>query len=89
MLVLSRKQGERISIGSGIELVVLRIAGNRVRIGVSAPAEVPVHRHEVAQHFERGPIHEIPMASEAPEIPQATFAATGVTKLDTGSMHQA
>ena len=46
MLVLSRKKGERIVIGSGIEVVVLSVTGNRVRLGVAAPREVPVHRED-------------------------------------------
>ena len=52
MLVLSRKIGERILIGSGIQVVVLTSQGNRVRLGVEAPSEIPVHREEVAQRLE-------------------------------------
>ena len=44
MLVLSRKLGEQIRIGSGIEITVLKIHGGRVQIGVQAPREVPVRR---------------------------------------------
>ena len=47
MLVLSRKAGEKIVIGSGIEIIVTEICGNHVRIGVRAPSEVPIHREEV------------------------------------------
>ena len=52
MLVLSRKQGERIIIGSGIEVTVLSVVGNRVRLGVVAPREVPIHRQEVARRLQ-------------------------------------
>ena len=47
MLVLSRKQGEVITIGNGVTVTVLAVRGDRVKIGVQAPAEVPVHRQEI------------------------------------------
>lgn len=47
MLVLTRKPKERIIIGEGIEIVVLEIHGNRVRLGFRCPPEIPVHRAEV------------------------------------------
>ena len=56
MLVLSRKKDERIFIGEGperIELVVVEIRGDKVRLGVEAPRHVPVHREEVARAIER------------------------------------
>ena len=47
MLVLSRKLGEAIIIGDGIRVTVLDTGGGRVKLGVVAPAEVPVHRQEI------------------------------------------
>lgn len=44
MLVLSRKSGGEISISGGITITVLKITGNRVRLGVVAPAEMPIRR---------------------------------------------
>ncbi len=44
MLVLSRKLGERISIGKSVEIVVLKVMGNRVRLGIVAPTDVPICR---------------------------------------------
>lgn len=49
MLVLARKIGERIIIDGNIELVVVQIRGKRVRLGVSAPREVPIHRGEARE----------------------------------------
>jgi carbon storage regulator len=49
MLVLSRKVNESIMIGDDVEIVVLSIRGDQVRIGVAAPIEVVVDRHEVAE----------------------------------------
>jgi len=47
MLVLSRKKNESIVINNDITVVVVEIRGDKVRLGVEAPKEVPVHRREV------------------------------------------
>jgi carbon storage regulator len=47
MLVLSRKRGEAIVIGNRITLTVLEVRGDRVKLGFTGPAEVPIHREEV------------------------------------------
>ena len=47
MLILSRKRGEVVTIGNGITIMVLAVHGERVKIGIAAPAEVPVHRQEL------------------------------------------
>ena len=47
MLVLSRKLNESIVINENIVVTVLNIQGDRVRIGIDAPGEIPVHRQEV------------------------------------------
>lgn len=47
MLVLTRKMGETIQIGDDVQLTVLRIKGNTVRIGIEAPANVRVRRGEI------------------------------------------
>lgn len=47
MLVLSRKKNESIVINNDITIVVVEIRGDKVRLGVEAPKEVPVHRLEV------------------------------------------
>ena len=54
MLVLSRKHGEAIVIGNGITVTVLAVDGDRVKLGIVAPAEVPVHREEVYQRIGNG-----------------------------------
>lgn len=48
MLVLTRKLDERISIGHDVEVVVLKVLGNRVGLGIMAPAEVPIRRDNIA-----------------------------------------
>lgn len=47
MLVLSRKQDEKIMIGDSITLMVISIQGDKVRLGIEAPKEVSIHREEV------------------------------------------
>ena len=47
MLVLSRKKNESIVINNEITIVVVEIRGDKVRLGVEAPKEVPVHRREI------------------------------------------
>ena len=53
MLVLSRKKNESIVINNDITIVVVDIRGNKVRLGVDAPKEVPVHRQEVFNAIQR------------------------------------
>lgn len=47
MLVLSRKKNETITIGDNIIITVVELRGDKCRIGISAPKDVPVHRTEV------------------------------------------
>ena len=47
MLVLSRQKDQTIMIGDNIEITVVDIRGDKVRIGITAPAKIPVHRKEV------------------------------------------
>lgn len=47
MLALSRKVNESIMIGNDIELVILEVKGDQVKIGISAPKSVPIYRKEV------------------------------------------
>ncbi len=47
MLVLARKKGERVMVGRNVEVVVLEVHRNRVKLGISGPDNVPIHRKEV------------------------------------------
>ncbi len=50
MLILTRRAGETVMIGSDVTITVLGVKGNQVRIGINAPKDVAVHREEI---FER------------------------------------
>jgi carbon storage regulator len=52
MLVLTRKQGQSILIGDGIEVQVLSVAGEKVHLGITAPRDVAIFRNEVYDRIE-------------------------------------
>ena len=51
MLALTRKRGESIIVGDNIEVVVLSIAGEQVRLGIIAPKSISVHRKEIFEQI--------------------------------------
>lgn len=53
MLILTRRAGETLVIGDGIEITVLGTKGNQVRLGVKAPRDVPVHRAEIYERIQQ------------------------------------
>ena len=53
MLVLSRQRDQTIMIGDDIEITVVDIRGDKVRLGINAPPEIPVHRKEVYEAIKR------------------------------------
>ena len=53
MLILTRRVGETLMIGDQVSVTVLGVKGNQVRIGVNAPKEVSVHRHEVYEAIQK------------------------------------
>jgi carbon storage regulator len=52
VLVLSRKRNERIMIGDNVEVTVIEIRGDRVKLGFIGPHEIPIHRQEVFERLE-------------------------------------
>jgi carbon storage regulator len=53
MLVLSRKKDESIMIGDEVEITIVDVRGDKVRLGITAPKSIPVHRREVYDAIQR------------------------------------
>ena len=64
MLILTRRAGETVMIGSDVTITVLGVKGNQVRIGINAPKDVAVHREEIFQRIQNEKAAE---KGEAPE----------------------
>lgn len=58
MLILTRRVGETLMIGDQVTVTVLGVKGNQVRVGISAPKDVSVHREEIFQRIQRSDVEE-------------------------------
>lgn len=72
MLVLSRKQGESIVVGTAIRVTVIELRGGRVRLGIEAPAHVNVRRQELHANAHQ----TTPLRVQPSTVPSRTAAAT-------------
>lgn len=54
MLILTRRPGETIVIGGGIEVTIMQLHGQQVRVGITAPKGIPVDRKEIAERKAAG-----------------------------------
>ena len=71
MLVLTRKSNQSIMIGDDIEITVLSVAGEKVRIGIQAPREIPVFRKEVYLEIQQERLEEADGAGASAKVDQA------------------
>lgn len=76
MLVLSRQRDESIMIGDDVEITIVDVRGDKVRLGITAPKSIPVHRREIYDAIQRekaqkaeAEVHAAP-AGEAAEKPE-------------------
>ena len=53
MLVLSRQRDESIMIGDDVEIIIVDVRGDKVRLGITAPKNIPVHRREIYDAIQR------------------------------------
>ena len=53
MLVLSRQRDESIMIGDDVEIIIVDVRGDKVRLGITAPRSIPVHRREIYDAIQR------------------------------------
>ncbi len=79
MLVLSRKEGERLVIGENITLVISKIAGNRVTIGIEAPKDVKIMRSELEASVEAIPASVKPDSNRLNSKALKDFAGSVLT----------
>jgi carbon storage regulator len=77
MLVLTRKPGQSIMIGDGVEIQVLSVAGEKVRLGVTAPREVSIFRNEVYERISEERAEEAPDEEQEREDEGSHPAAVG------------
>jgi len=66
MLVLTRQRDESIMIGDDVEIIIVDVQGDKVRLGITAPKSVPVHRREIYDAIHR---EKKPQQPEQPEKP--------------------
>ena len=72
MLVITRKAGDRVQIGDDITVTLREITGSSVRIGIDAPAEVAVYRHEILEAVKEENRAAAEAAGELPPPPTSS-----------------
>jgi carbon storage regulator len=53
MLILTRRVGETVMVGDDVTVTIVGVTGTHVRLGISAPKDVPVHREEIYERIQR------------------------------------
>lgn len=85
MLILTRRVGETLKVGNDVDVTVLGVKGNQVRIGIKAPKTIAVHREEIFDRIQR----EAELAAQATQSKRALAPkdaeATGEVTADSGA----
>ena len=77
MLVLSRQRDESIMIGDDVEIIIVDVRGDKVRLGITAPKSIPVHRREIYDAIQREKAQKKEsQQEEQPEKPQTPESTT-------------
>ncbi len=71
MLVLSRQRDESIMIGDDVEIIIVDVRGDKVRLGITAPKNIPVHRREIYDAIQREKSQKKEYQEEQQDKPQA------------------
>ncbi|MDH7600438.1 MAG: carbon storage regulator CsrA [Sedimentisphaerales bacterium] len=70
MLVLSRTKDQSIIIGDNIKITIVDVRGDKVRLGITAPKDIPVHREEIYLAIQKEKKAKEQAAEQPPESPQ-------------------
>ena len=71
MLALSRKKGEALVVGNNIEITILEVKGDQIKIGIKAPKDVPIYRKEVYEQIQQA--NKEAMVDQTPEALSKLF----------------
>ncbi len=71
MLVLSRQRDESIMIGDDVEIIIVDVRGDKVRLGITAPKSIPVHRREIYDAIQREKTEKKELQRQQGKEPQA------------------
>lgn len=70
MLILSRYKDESIMIGDDVEIMIVDVRGDKVRLGITAPKDIPVHRREIYDAIQRGKVKAAKKAAQEQKKPE-------------------
>ena len=76
MLILTRKEGESLRLGDDITVTVVSVKGGNVRVGITAPRELAVHREEIYQKISEDEAASSPKPGSSPEPARSPEPAT-------------